>query len=88
MDSFTIDVRPSAEKELRMIPTYIISKITTAINDLAVNPFPLNSVKLTGKEEAYRIRIGDYRVVYVVNVKKKHLIIQRVRHRKGIYKRF
>jgi len=88
MGSFTIDFRPSAEKELRKLPPYIIRRISNAIDDLADNPFPPNTVKLTGKEEAFRIRAGDYRVVYVLDASARRVTIQRIRHRKDIYRQF
>ena len=52
----------------------------------AKNPFPHGVEKLSGAEHAYRIRLGDYRVVYEVVTELKLVEIQRVRHRKDVYR--
>ena len=53
---------------------------------LAENPFPRGVEKLSGSEHAYRIRLGDYRVVYEVVAELKLVEVQRVRHRKDVYR--
>jgi mRNA interferase RelE/StbE len=53
---------------------------------LAGEPLPHGSEKLTGSERTYRIRIGDYRVVYELFRDAKIVVIQRVRHRKDVYR--
>ena len=53
---------------------------------LAGEPLPLGSEKLTGSERTYRIRVGDYRVVYELLRDAKIVEIQRVRHRKDVYR--
>ena len=57
-----------------------------AVTALAAEPFPHGSQKLTGSDHTYRIRIGDYRVVYEVVAALKLVEIQRVRHRKDVYR--
>ena len=54
---------------------------------MAAGPFPHGCEKLAGGEHTYRIRIGDYRLVYEV-ITANHIIeVQRVRHRKDVYRR-
>jgi len=53
---------------------------------LAENPFPHGVGKLSGSEHAYRVRLGDYRIVYEVVTESKLIEIQRVRHRKDVYR--
>ena len=72
MGFFTIDFQLSAEKELRKLPPTIIKRVAAMIEELADVPFPSNTVKLRGEEEAYRVRVGDYRVVYIVDLLSKH----------------
>jgi mRNA interferase RelE/StbE len=55
-------------------------RIVEAVEDLARNPFPHGVEKLTGPQHAYRIRLGDYRVVYEVVIELKLIEIQRGRH--------
>ncbi|MEI6862024.1 MAG: type II toxin-antitoxin system RelE/ParE family toxin [Verrucomicrobiota bacterium] len=57
-----------------------------AVAQLAIEPFPHGSQKLAGSEHTYRIRIGDYRVIYEVLTELRRVEIQRVRHRKDVYR--
>lgn len=57
-----------------------------AIGGLADNPFPVQSRKMKGSETSYRLRIGDYRVIYQVDTENKAVVIYHVRHRKNAYK--
>jgi mRNA interferase RelE/StbE len=86
MVSYQIEIKPSASKELEKLPRQIIPRIITAINELGKNPYPQGVRKLTGFEHTYRIRVGDYRILY--NIYEKRLVIEiiRIRHRKDVYR--
>jgi mRNA interferase RelE/StbE len=86
MASFTIEWRSSTKKDLRSLPAHVVQRVVAAVADLAQEPFPNGSEKLAGAEHVYRIRIGEYRVVYEVLSEKKIVEIQRVRHRKEVYR--
>ncbi|GAB1471274.1 hypothetical protein MASR2M66_21520 [Chloroflexota bacterium] len=66
MASYKIEWKTSAYKELQKLPRPMIVKVVAAVLDLASDPFPHGVKKLVGSEYSYRIRIGDYRVVYEV----------------------
>lgn len=83
---YTIQIRKKALKEIKLIPTPNKEKIIKAINELSNNPRPVGCKKLKGDEELYRIRIGDYRVIYNIEDKIKIVEITRAGHRKDIYK--
>ena len=74
------------KKDLRRRPAGAVDRILKAVEALAENPFPQGVEKLAGSEYAYRIRLGDYRVVYEVVGASKLVEIQRVRHRKDVYR--
>jgi mRNA interferase RelE/StbE len=79
-------VKKSAVKEIEALPPKIILHVTTAIGNLADSPRPQGCKKLKGaKEDLWRIRIGDYRVVYIIRDSIQILEIQKVGHRKDIY---
>ena len=82
---YTIVVKRSAIKELAQISPPYNKKIVEAIDNLANNPRPEGIKKLKG-EEAYRIRVADYRIVYTVEDVIEVVEIQRIRHRKDAYK--
>ena len=87
MASYQIDWKSSARKELRKLPSDMIQKIMAEVESLGENPFPPGCRKLTGSEQTWRIRIGNYRVIY--NVLSSILVIEivRVAHRKDAYSR-
>ena len=87
MDSYNIEWKHSAARELRRLPREAVLRILQAVEQLAIEPYPHGVRKLVGSERTYRIRVGDYRVVY--NVVSSILVIQiiRVGHRRDIYDR-
>ena len=84
--TYRIEVKPQAEKALARIPHPHRRRIARAIDALAHNPRPAGSAKLAGSDDAYRIRVGDYRIVYQVLDKVLIVYIIRVAHRKDIYR--
>jgi mRNA interferase RelE/StbE len=86
MDIYKIEWKRSAVKELEKLPRPMISKIVSAVDNLSANPFPQGVRKLVGTEGTYRIRIGDYRVLYNINENRLIVEVIRVGHRKDVYK--
>jgi mRNA interferase RelE/StbE len=84
--AFRIEWKKSTRKDLRKLPSSAADKIVEAVEHLSQNPFPHGVEKLSGSEHAYRIRLGDYRIVYEVVTESKLVEIQRVRHRKDVYR--
>ena len=82
--AFHIEWKKSTRKDLRKIPAKAVDAVFKAVEDLAEDPFPPGVEKLSGSEHAYRIRLGDYRVVYEVVTESNLIEIQRVRHRKDV----
>jgi mRNA interferase RelE/StbE len=87
MDSYKIEWKHSAEKELKDIDKLYIPRILEAVEALADNPFPLQYRKLLGVESSYRIRVGDYRVIYQFDAQNKRVVIYHVRHRREAYRK-
>ncbi|MES1181121.1 MAG: type II toxin-antitoxin system RelE/ParE family toxin [Verrucomicrobiota bacterium] len=84
--AFRIEWKKSTRKDLRKLPPSTADRIVEAVENLAENPFPHGVEKLSGPEHAYRIRLGDYWIVYEVVTESKLVEIQRVRHRKDVYR--
>jgi mRNA interferase RelE/StbE len=86
MAFYDLEWKSSAAKELRKLPKAALAKVLKAVEGLPSNPRPDGVRKLAETENTYRIRIGDYRVVY--NIFDKRLVIEiiRVRDRKDAYK--
>ena len=85
MDSYEIRWKKSAHRDLQNIDLQQVPRIIKAIESLADNPFPSQKRKLRGSERNYRIRVGDYRIIYQVDTKTQLMIIYHVRHRKEAY---
>ncbi len=86
MDSLRIEFARSATKDLRGIDRKWIPKIIAGIADLENNPRPGGCKKLVGSEHTYRIRIGDYRVIYEILDEILVVLIVRIRHRRDVYR--
>jgi mRNA interferase RelE/StbE len=84
--AFRIEWKKSTRKDLRKLPSATVDRVVKAVENLAENPFPHGAEKLSGSEHAWRIRLGDYRLVYEVVAESKLVEIQRVRHRKDVYR--
>ncbi len=85
MARYKITTKKSAAKELDEIPTKDLQKIVKRIQALAQNPRPAGSQKLSTKEQ-YRIRQGDYRIVYSIDDKALVVDIVKIGHRREVYR--
>jgi mRNA interferase RelE/StbE len=83
---YKLEIKKSARKELDNLPDQIFLKIDKAIGSLKENPFPHPQARKLKGEDACRLRVGDYRVIYSVNEKHKTVIIFCVRHRRDAYR--
>lgn len=83
---YRIAVRKSAKKELDELPAHQFLKIDKAILALKENPFSYPQTKKLKGEENFRLRVGDYRVVYTVDEEHRLITVCRVRHRRDVYR--
>jgi len=86
MASYRVVFKPSVEKDLRPLPKSAIERVFRRIELLGSNPFPRQPVKLAGAEQVYRVRVGDYPIVYGVDEKAKQILVHYVRHRRDAYR--
>ena len=85
---YTIIYQASAEKELGQLSLTEYKKVRKAIDLLAENPFPHGYLKLEGFDsKLYRIRKGDYRIIYSVEHQIVTVTILKIAHRKKVYRR-
>lgn len=86
MKRYQILVTRSAEKDLARIPSKLLPGIVEAIDGLMFNARPAGYKKLKGEfEDIYRIRKGDYRILYSVEESIQIVEVRRIRHRKEVY---
>ena len=84
--AYRIEVAPRAVRELRALPQAVRRRVGRRILALARDPRPYGSRKLEGMEDLYRLRVGDYRVVYRIEDGVLLVLIVRVRHRRDAYR--
>lgn len=83
---YSIEIETSAAKSLARIEQPFRDKISAGIDALAADPRPHGCVKLSGRTDAYRIRVGNYRVVYTVNDGIRIVRVEKIAHRREVYK--
>lgn len=86
MAGYKIFFDRDVEKDLVRIPKNRVAIILKKVAALADNPRSQQSEKLSGSDDAYRMRVGDYRVIYTILDTQKEIIIYHVRHRKDVYR--
>lgn len=82
--SYTLELEPLARRQLKAFKGDIHRRLSLAIDALADEPRPHGCLKLVSLDE-WRIRVGDYRIVYKINDPSKRVTISEVTHRSGAY---
>lgn len=87
MAKYYVAVASSAEKELKKLSGQLIARIVPRLESLASNPRPPGCKKLRGGDGEWRIRVGDWRVVYTIDDAELQVEVTRIRHRSEVYER-
>jgi mRNA interferase RelE/StbE len=83
---YSIEIARSARKELQALDSSIANRIIKRIEALIKNPRPTGVAKLEGSTDLWRIRVGEWRVVYRIDDRKQLVDISAVRHRREVYR--
>jgi mRNA interferase RelE/StbE len=88
MAPFRVDLTRSAEKEFVRLPSAIRVKTAEALHMLSQNPYSelLKVKKLKGAEDLYRIRLGEYRIVYEIRKKRLVILVIKIGNRREVYR--
>jgi mRNA interferase RelE/StbE len=84
--AYRVEVAPHAERQLRRLPKSIQMRLTTRMKALADEPRPPGVEKLAGEENLYRIRVGDYRIIYAIEDEVLLVLVVTVGHRREVYR--
>ena len=87
MDFYKIDLKKSVFKDLKHIDKHIVKQILSKIETLEKNPRGNQSQKLHGTECSYRLRVGDYRIVYQIDDSSRLVTVYGIGHRREIYRK-
>ena len=85
MVNYKVLIKNSAEKELRSLPGVDLKRVVKRLARLSINPRPVGSEKISGQNH-YRIRQGNWRIIYLVNDRRKEVTIFRIGHRREVYR--
>jgi mRNA interferase RelE/StbE len=83
---YRIEFSPTAERQFKKLPKEVQARLKHRIDILAENPFPRGVKKLSAEEDLYRLRIGDYRIIYQAQGKALLILILKLGHRKNVYR--
>ena len=83
---YQVVVERAAEKDLKRLSAENRSRVATVLRALAATPRPSGSRKLAGTKHDWRVRVGDYRIIYEIADAIRVVRIQRIRHRREVYR--
>jgi mRNA interferase RelE/StbE len=84
--SYAVSIRRSAQKELESIPSPFFEKIEESMLALGNSPRPTGCKMLKGAEKSWRIRIGNYRLVYEIDDTARAITVIKIAHRSDVYR--
>jgi len=83
--NFVVEVKPSARKELEDLPNNVLSRVVRKMESLRENPRPPGCKKLKAYRDVWRIRVGDWRILYLIDDAAKVISVTRIAHRREVY---
>ncbi len=84
--NYRVEIAPHARRRFRRLPQQVQDRILGGLRSLRDNPRPPGVVKLTDRRDAYRIRVGDYRVVYEIHDRVLLVLVIEIDHRRDVYR--
>jgi mRNA interferase RelE/StbE len=85
--AYRVELTPRAQRDFKALDGSVRVRIKQRIEALAENPYPQGIRKIEGEDELYRLRVGDYRILYQVQGKVLLVLIVGIGHRRDIYRR-
>jgi mRNA interferase RelE/StbE len=85
VSKYAVEVKPHARKELEALPDNVLSRVVRKLEALADIPRPAGCKKLKGYKDQWRFRVGDWRVVYIIDDAAKVVSVTRIAHRREVY---
>ena len=83
---YEILLESRAQRDLKKLPAEVFYRVMSTLKDLAENSRPVGSRKITGSKNDWRIRIGEYRIIYEIDEDAEAIKVMRVRHRREVYR--
>jgi mRNA interferase RelE/StbE len=83
---YAVLLEAAAERSLRRLDAVVFRRVVAELRVLADNPRPAGCRKLSGSERDWRVRVGDYRVIYEIDDRSREVRVMRIRHRREAYR--
>jgi mRNA interferase RelE/StbE len=84
--SYLVELAPAAVRQIKKLPREIQQRIAIKLEDLAIEPRPGGVVKLEESQSLYRVRSGDYRIIYEIQDEVLSVLVVKVAHRRDVYR--
>jgi mRNA interferase RelE/StbE len=84
VNSYAVELKPSARKELESLPDNVLARVVRKLESLANDPRAAGCRKLKGYRDQWRVRIGDWRVVYIIEDAARLVSVTRIAHRREV----
>lgn len=84
--AYVLTYLPPVDRDFGRLPSAVLLRVDAAIRRLAHTPRPTGAKKLTDESGVWRLRVGDYRVLYRIDDANEQVVILRVRHRRDVYR--
>ncbi len=85
MSNCSVEVTPAARKELEALPDNLLARVVRKVESLGATPRPAGCKKLKGYKDQWRVRVGDWRVVYILDDAATRVKVTRIAHRREVY---
>jgi len=85
VNSYTVEVKPAARRELEALPDHVLSRVVRKLESLGHAPRPAGCKKLKVYKDQWRVRVGDWRVLYIIDDAAKLVSVTRIAHRREVY---
>ena len=84
--AYSVALAPAADRQFRKLPALIRQRLKRHIDSLAATPRPTGTVKMHGEPNLYRIRVGDYRILYYVWDQEHEVLVVKIGDRREVYR--
>jgi mRNA interferase RelE/StbE len=85
VDNYSVEVKPAARKELEALPDKVLTRVVRKLESLRETPRPAGCKKLKGYKDHWRVRVGAWRVIYLIDDAAKRVSVTRIAHRREVY---
>lgn len=84
--TYQVEIVPAAKRQIKKLVNQTQELIIQRLEELAENPRPHGVLKMEGEENLYRIRVGDYRIIYKIQDRVLLIVVVKVGHRGDVYR--